>query len=399
VDWLAGLLCGLAFVMRYAAIFLAIYAVLVIVLQSGSNLKKVLSRIGAFALGLLPFVVPQTYFSLFSSAPEPIPDIVTLQGGARAALERLAQGWPFLASANVAVAWWMPDRFLNLLTQPATQAPWLICLTLIVWASLPILLARKIECRDLKTASRDVRTVAAGFLVALPLFLLAWTGFADYLYVFEPRYYLPLIPLLILIAYQLATPAARQESRFGKWLGKASLLYLVAFLFAATISALRLVIPGSAGVNSRIRLMAVPPQRFHWPSSKSGYDFSPSRAYVVNQLRENPGTVLVTNHEEWFYAEADLDQARIRRLKDLRATYVSGPARILIVIQDHSPGDITSVAWVGHYDKRWTADYFQNLTDVRLLRTFPDEEIRVVEARVAEGERVRLKTDAAQRDL
>ena len=109
--------------------------------------------------------------------------------------------------------------------------------------------------------------------------------------------------------------------------------------------------------------------------------------------------MLVTNHEEWFYAEADLDQARIRRLKDLRATYVSGPARILIVIQDHSPGDITSVAWVGHYDKRWTADYFQNLTDVRLLRTFPDEEIRVVEARVAEGERVRLKTDAAQRDL
>jgi hypothetical protein len=396
LDWLAGLVCGLSFLMRYAAIFLVIYATVMILCQSSAQPKTLASRIGVFAAGLLPFLIPQIYLSHFSSNAEAIPDIVTLQGGASAIFRRLAQGLPFLTAANIAVAWWMPHQLVGFLTQPGKQAPWLIGATLVGWGLLPVLVARKIGCRRLTAASRDVRTVATGFFVALPLFLLGWTGVADYMYVVEDRYYLPLLPLLVLIAYQIAIPTRHDESELEKWAGKASLVYLTGYLCLAAISVARLVVPGELGENSRIKLMAMLPGRFHWPSMKLGYDFSPGRSYIIGLLRDKPGTVLVTNHEEWFYAEPDIDQARIRRLKDLRATYVSGPARIVIAIQDHAPGALTTVAWYGHYDRRWTADYFESISDVRLLRTFPEEEIRVVEARVAEGDRIGLKKETAQ---
>ena len=396
LDWLAGLLCSLCFLMRYAGIFLAIYATVMILCQSSAHPKTLAWRIGAFAAGLLPFLIPQIYLSHFTSNAEAIPDIVTLQGGAPAIFRRLAEGLPFLTSANIAVAWWMPHQLVGLLTQPGKQARWLICATLAGWGLLPMLLARKIECRGPGAASRDVRTVAVGFFVALPLFLLGWTGVADYMYVVEDRYYLPLLPLLVLIAYQLAIPTRHDESQPEKWAGKASLVYLSGYLCIGAISVARLVVPGELGESSRVKLMGISPERFHWPSMKLGYDFSPGRAYIIGLLRDKPGTVLVTNHEEWFYADPDIDQARIRRLKDLRANYVSGPARIVIAIQDHAPGALTTVAWYGHYDKRWIADYFQNLSNVRLLRTFPEEEIRVVEALVGDGERIGLKKETAQ---
>jgi hypothetical protein len=395
-DWLTGLLCGVSFLFRYAALFLAIYTTAVIICQSIGRTRTLAGRLAAFGAGLLPFLLAQIYFSHFISNAEAIPDIVTFQGGAGAALRRLGEGLPFLPSANIAVMWWMPHQVVESLTQTATQAPWLICLTIVGWTLLPIFLARKIGWRGFSAASQDIRAVATGFLVALPLFLLAWTGFADYRYVVEDRYYLPLLPLLGLIAYQLATPSEHDENRPEKWARKASLFYLIGYLCIAIISIARLVTPGKIGTSSRVKLMAGPIERSHWPSNKLTYDFSPGRAYILSLLRENPGTVLVTNHEEWFYAEADLDQSRIRRLKDLRAIYVSGPARILIAIQDHALGRLTRVSWYGHYDKRWTADYFENLSDVHVLQTFPQEEIRVVEAIVPAGATVPLKKETAR---
>ena len=396
LDWLAGLLCGLSFLMRYAAIFLAIYVTLVILGQSARRLRLMAGRIGAFAGGLLPVIIPQIYLTHFTSNPEAIPDIFTVQGGVHAFIKRLGEGFPFLTSANIAAVWWMPHQLIGLLTQPGQQARWLIGLTLATWILLPVLLIRKLGYRDLTSVAGDVRIVAAGFLAAIPLFLLAWTGLAEYIYILESRYYLPGLPMLVLIAYQLATPASGSPTKMDKWLGGASLVYVAGYVCMALISVVRLPLPGHLGESSRVKLMALLPNRLHWPSNQTTYDFSPGRNYLVNLLRESPDTVLVTNHEEWFYAEPGIDRSRIRRPKDLRATLVSGPARIVIAIQDHSPGALTSVAWFGHYDQRWTADYFQNLTDVRLLRTFPEEEIRVVEARVAEGEQVPLKKETAQ---
>lgn len=396
LDWLAGFLCGLSFLMRYAAVFLAIYAIVVILCQSATRPNSMATRIGVFAAGLLPFMIPQIYLSHFGSNAESIPDIITFQGGADVIVTRLRQAVPFLPSANIAAAWWLPQKPLELLTQTGKQAPWLLCLTTVGWALIPALVFWNSGLRGVGAASRDVRIVAAGMFVALPLFLLGWSGVADYLYVVEDRYYLPLLPLLVLVVYQLATPTRRDQSAAQRWIGRASLVYLAAYVCVGVISMVRLLVPGELGTNSRIKLMALHPDRFHWPSMRMGYDFSPGRMYVVDLLKRNPETVLVTDHEEWFYAEPDIDQARIRRLKDLQATYVSGPARIVIAIKDYPPGPLTTVSWYGHYDKRWTAEYFRDLTDVHLLRTFPEERIRIVEARVAEGERIGLRKETSR---
>ena len=393
VDWLVGVLSGLAFVMRYAAIFLVIYAAIVIVCQSIARLRIMATRIVAFGAGVLPLMVAQIYFAHLPNA-ESISDIFTVEGGVNAIIARIWHGIPFLPSANIAVAWWMPHQLAELLT--TKRAIWLVCLTAAVWALVPVLLARRIGCRGVAEASRDIRMVAAGWFVLMPLFLLIWTGFADYSYVFEDRYYLPLLPVLVLIVYQLATPAEHQQTRLETWANKTSVLYLMGYVCIGVMAAARLLVPGEIGTSSRVKLMAVLPTAIHWPSNNISYDFSPGRNYILEQFKAQPGTVLVTNHEEWFYAEPDIDQARIRRLKDLQATYISGPARILIGIRDHAPGTLTAVAWYGHYDRRWVADYFQDLSDVRLLRTFPEEEIRVVEASVPAAERVFLKKETAR---
>ena len=395
-DACAGSLCGFTFVMRYAAVFLAIYAIAVIVCQSRRQGALLGRRLGAFGAGLLPFLLPQIYLTFFSHSSEPIPDIVTFQGGVTTILQRLGHGLPFSTSANVGAAWWMPHPVLDALTRPGTGAVWLAVVTLLGWMMVPVLLARKLGLTTITAASRDVRTVAAGLVGTLPLFLLLWTGLAEYLYVLEDRYYLPLLPLSLLIAYQLAVPDRQLKVAVEKWLGRASLLYLVGYLCIAVISVVRLVVPGEIGLRSRAKLLALPPEKIHWPSIKLGYAFSAGRSYVVSLLRQNPGTVLVTNHEEWFYAEDTIDQSRIRRLKDLAAMYVTGPAHILIAIQDAAPGSLTEVAWYGHYDRRWTADYFANLADIRLLKMFPNEKIRVVEATLPEGARIPLKKETAQ---
>src|SRR5207237_10096120 len=104
-DWLCGLLCGLAFVMRYAALLLVIYAVIIIVCQSSRRPSMMAVRIAGFAAGVLPFIIPQLYLIHFSPTAEAIPDIFTVKGGMKAIVSRAAQGIRFLPSANVAVAW------------------------------------------------------------------------------------------------------------------------------------------------------------------------------------------------------------------------------------------------------------------------------------------------------
>jgi hypothetical protein len=326
-----------------------------------------LARSAAFAAGSLPFLIAQLYVS-HSSGAEAIPDIFTLDGGFQSILGRLGEGFRYLAGANTELVWWMPHQVIEILTG---KAGWLI-LSGIGWALLPLVVIGKLGCQALSDAARDVRVVGAVFLVVMPLFLFMWTGCSDYIYVLEPRYYLVTLPMFILVAYQLAIPVEPNGTRLDAWLSRA------------------------IGDSIRIKLMAISKDRWHLPSNKTTYEFSPGRAFIVDLLRANPKTVLVTNHEEWFYAEPTIDQSRIRRPKDLRATCVSGPARLLIAIQDHDPGPLTRVAWFGHYDQRWIADYFDGISDIQLLREFPAEEIRVVEARVKQGERIALKKETAR---
>jgi hypothetical protein len=394
-DWLAGLLCGLAILMRHAAIFLAIYAAFLILFQSGGRLKILARRWAAFAAGLFPLILPQIYINAFMSNGESIPDIFTLQGGVPAMLQRLSEGFWFFTSANLALAWWMPLRLLRLLTQSGHHALWLLCATLVGWALLLPMCAVRFGHRGLAAASRDVRIAAVGFFVALPLYQWGWTSVAEYLYVRDQRYYLPLLPLAIFIGYALAVSNRQRENKFQIWIGRMSLVYLAAYVGIATISVPLLLLPGESGAAKRVKLFGTW-QFHHWPSMKLTYEFSPARKYVAGLLKDKPGTVLVTNHEEWFYADPAIDRSRVRRLKDLQASYVTGPASVLIAVQDFWEGSLSEVSWYMHYGNIRRGDYFRDLPGLHLVQTFPEEGIKILEASVPAGARIDLYKEMAE---
>src|SRR5439155_25208146 len=110
-----------------------------------------------------------------------------------------------------------------------------------------------------------------------------------------------------------------------------------------------------------------------------------SRKYVLALLKEDPGTVLVTNLEHWFYADPSVDRSRIRRLMGMRASYVSGPARILIMAEEQVEAPVDVLYTSGERGDFKRVDYFENLPNLRLLKKFPAENVKVLEARIPEG--------------
>src|SRR5262249_1703417 len=66
-DAIAGFLCGLALLMRYASLFLAVYAACVMFWQSHLRSKLFLRRLVAFGLGGLPAFTLQIYVMYFLS--------------------------------------------------------------------------------------------------------------------------------------------------------------------------------------------------------------------------------------------------------------------------------------------------------------------------------------------
>jgi hypothetical protein len=79
---------------------------------------------------------------------------------------------------------------------------------------LPALFARKLGHSGPMAASRDVRMVAVGFFVALPLFLWACAMVGN-VYIGLRRYYIPLLPLAVFVAYAFAVADRKHESKMA----------------------------------------------------------------------------------------------------------------------------------------------------------------------------------------
>jgi hypothetical protein len=153
---------------------------------------------------------------------------------------------------------------------------------------------------------------------------------------------------------------------------------------------------GEPGQGSNERKWLVGTSELHpWPSMKVTYDFSAARSYVLALLKEEPGTVLVTNREQWYFAEPRVDRSRLHSLQHLQASYISGPARILIVAVD--PQDVAreGLYWFAEIGKPRRVDYFDRL-DFRLIRRFPEENLRILETRVPDGIRIALDQRAGK---
>ena len=396
LDGLAGVVCGLCVLMRYASLFLAVYAIFVILWQSRMRLSVLMRRWAFFGLGLLPALALQVYINYFLSYAPATPGGVSFNNsGLAVGVQRFWHAVPLLSTANYPWVFWLPVRGLDLFfTGVARPLPWQLGVTL---AGL-VLLVLVVETYgvDLSTASRDPRIVALGLFVVLPLFLCGCTILSPYDFVADRRYYWPIVPLGVFVFYSLASLNVVSESRgLARILKPLGVVYLTGYIAMSLAYIVFFFMPGERGANQRAKLMASEVR--HWPSMAVTYEFSPARRLVMRLLKEQPDTLLLTSKAGWFYWDPSVDQSRLYELncEYLQATYLSGPARIVILTFDEdAPQELWYyIRYANGSSEQRRADCFERLPDLKLLKRFPEEGVKVLETRVAAGERVVLGRD------
>ena len=389
-DFAAGAICGLAVLIRYQGLFLVGYAGFLILIQSLARPLTLLRRASAFAAGVLPLLAVQFYLNYFVSKVDVRPGGVVFKADPWTGGQHVMLALQHITSANFALLWWMPQKVLTFFIQPVAKAPWLLIVTLTGFILWPLLLAVRAGCRGLSAASRDIRTVAAGLLMAIVLFLLGCAiSRPDYFGV--TRYYVPVLPVAVFVAYALALP----NSSGKRWMARAGQItgagYITGYVCIGLLELGFLLLPGERGSWRRTELAET--RRFeHSLPLQPFYVLNPSRNYLIKLLREEPNTVLVTNVPQQFYADPEIDRSRVHRLEDLNSPSVSGPTRILIFVVEPFEGPVEAVYWLDGHGQPQPANNFAGVSDLHLLKRFPEEKIKILELRVPAGTRTTLTT-------
>lgn len=391
-DGLAGVLCGLALLMRYASVFLAVYAACVILWQSRLRVSVLTRRWAVFGLGLLPALTLQIYINYFLSSSGATPGGLMFNIAPGAVVGRLWHGMSLLHTANYAWSFWVPGVAVTVLFPEAGGAvSWQLGIALVSFILLA--LAVKTYGNRLATSSRDPRVLASGLFVALPFTLLMCMMFGSYDYVGDQRYYMPIVPLSVFVAYSIASvidfPKRRSVTRF---LQASCALYLIGYVAMTLVYAIFLVTPSRLGNTQREKLMGTELHR--WPSMAITYELSPARRFVMQRLKEEPDSLLLTSRTGVFHWDPAVDRSRLSDLgcNRLRANQLSGPVNILIYTFDvGAPRELSYYTGNGITGRLSHADCFERLPYLNVLRRFPEEGIKVLESRVGAGQRVILK--------
>jgi hypothetical protein len=392
-DVLAGALCGFAILMRYSSLFLAVYAAVIVIWQSRTRIAVLACRSAFFGLGLLPAVTLQTYILYALSSAPATPGALTFNLQAGLIVQRLLHGLPLLRTAAYPWAFWFPGFALQLLFPAVTGGiPWQlgITLTLCIYVFLGIVI--KTYGLSLDDVPRDSRTVACGLFLAFPLLLWSCMMFGQFDSVSEPRYYTPIIPLSLFsmcsVAASRNVAGKRGLTNIARGIGA---IYITGFIIMSLASVALFLASGERGALERSRLIGSSPAP--WPSTGLASEFSPASKFVKEVVRRRPNTLLMTSSKNSnFVWDATLDRSRIHELSCgewLQATYISGPARIVILTFDEgNPTDLWS-ADGGHGLEHVSC--FERLPNLNLLQRFPLENLKVLEARVPENSRFMLR--------
>ena len=228
-------------------------------------------------------------------------------------------------------------------------------------------------------SSGDLPVVAAGLLVVLPAFLL---GVRPVRHLQLPahtlRYYEPLRPLAVFVAFFLASGKQRMAQA-----------YLLAFMVTTAVEVAFIAVPTASGNPWRRALVGAEPHQ--WPSFRLTYEFSASRDFVLRLMEANPKSLLITDREQWFYADPAADRSRIMRWEpcdSLRATQISGPLRVFIFETEST----TNVRWPDDPGERGAC--WPELP-VTLVKRFPEERMRVLQADLSEHDRLSIRRETA----
>jgi hypothetical protein len=390
LNWLTGTLCGFAVLMRYASLFLVVYVACLMLWQSWLRKRSLIRRWLVFGIGLLPAFVLQAYVNYVLSNAVVTPGGL-FDGQQHDVLSRFWVGVRFLDTANTFWNFWIPGVVTRLLLPEDPGAlPWRLGITSLAFISL--LAALETYRIDIKAIARDSRTAALGLFVALPLTLVGCTMLSTAIFVADPRYYWSMVPLSIFVAYSVASRVDIPPRRIAiNVLNGICALYLASYVAMSLVYAGSLLLPGRVGDASRSRLMGTDP--LPWPSMAVTYEFSPARQLVMQRLKEHPGTLLLTSRAGAFYWDPAVDGSRLYDLNcgnlAPQSLYISGPARVVIhSFDDGQPQELWYYSSTGRHQR---SNCFERLPDVHLLQRFSAEGFKVLEASVAEGQRIILR--------
>jgi len=394
LDGLAGVACGLCILMRYAGIFLAAYAVCLILWQTYSQFRALSQRLGFFMLGFLPSVAVQAYINHFLSSKPLNPGGLELTPGIGRTLQRAWYGVESLGSASYAWVYWLPGRVVEWLMDGSMPWRWILTLAFCLFL---VFLTRRMYGLDFASAARDVRTGAFGLFVALPLALWGCTMLGTFAYGAVWRYYQPILPLSIFVIYSSATVGSTMKrKKVARTVHILATICVVGYISLNLFLVGHFFMPGTRGSEQRTRLFGTgmsDPR--HWPNMRATYELSPSRAFVLDLLKQHPEALLLSSRCALFYPDPLIDRSRLSEINcNLlgESKYLSGPAHIVLVTFDQGePQDLWYYSGNNRHNGHSRASCFEQLTDIRLLRSFPGEGLKVLEARVPAAKRVILR--------
>jgi hypothetical protein len=284
---------------------------------------------------------------------------------------------------------WLPGKEIELFRQVAS--PWLWQTGIMLAVFVVLVLWVRTYGFELSAAARDPRIAALGLFVVLPLVLWSCTMFGVFAYGAVQRYYWPIRPLSVFVAYALASlSGVTKRSGLARIWQTFGVVYVTGYIAMSLTCLVLFFVPSERGASQHTKLMGTSNALHHGPSLRVTYEFSPARRFVMGLLKEQPDTLLLTSRGQWFYADPTVDRSRLSELTScgrLPAKSLSGPARMIMLTFDEGQ---PQALWYTANGQLQRADCFEQLPDLHLLQRFPEEGLKVLEARVPAGMRVIL---------
>jgi hypothetical protein len=370
-DSCAGVLVSLAVLMRYASVFIVVFAAALIVLQAWNRPVTLLRRLAALGAGAAPLFLLQMWIN--STAADAVPGGVSLELTAAEPLNRLLLALSLLPTAHQMWGFWIPGKLSTILLDVMAPWRWPLVLAVLVYVSLAILFWRH--------SIRDVRAAAIGVFFPLTAILIAAMMFGHYTYVGDPRYYAPVAPLAVLVAWWVATSKDRGSATFRL----PARAYAAAYVLMISCYAFLLLTPTTLGASQRQKVLGEP--LLHWPSFADGYSFVASRQLVERMLRETPGALLLSSRQMVFLSDPRFDRTKLYPLLCASTPKrIRGPADVIVVTFDRgNPTDLWYYSGNGVTGSVGAVDCLENLPDLTIVQRFPDEGMKVLRARVPAG--------------
>jgi 4-amino-4-deoxy-L-arabinose transferase-like glycosyltransferase len=392
-DYLAGVLCGLAMLMRYGSVFLIPYTAALMLWQSRRRPQVLRRRWVSFALGVLPLLSIQLGISYVFSNASATPGGLNLNPSALSPW-RLLEAISSLHMSNHTWAFWLPGQVRAILFSNSPAAwPWQLGLT--AAGVLLLLLAAKAYRAEGQPAAQDARALSLGLFVAVPATLYAvmvFGSYSSYNYVGDQRYYGPLVPLSVFVAFSLAATGTVAMWRPVAGLVKSSAtLYAVGYTTMILVYLALSLTPSRLGDTQRTRIMAAEVSR--WPSMAVAQELSPARQAVLRRLAEDPQALLLTSRQALFEWDPQVDRSKLRLMAcDRPAERISGPATVFVLTFNlGAPNELWAYKFDGVIGGPVRAACFERLPNLELVEEFPEEGLKLLQARVDPGRQVKLE--------